>query len=58
MPSNPALPLWPPSLPSVIGRQGVVQILEPDLSEEERQALQRSAETLRDAVARLKTQAM
>jgi L-lactate dehydrogenase len=46
------------SLPSVIGRQGVVQILEPDISEEERQALQRSAETLRDAVARLKTQAM
>src|SRR6267143_5163315 len=45
------------SLPSVIGRQGVVQILEPDLSEEERQALQRSAETLRNAVARLKTQA-
>src|SRR5258707_498569 len=36
------------SLPSVIGRQGVVQILEPDLSEEERQALQRSAETLRN----------
>ena len=39
--------------PSVIGRQGVVQILEPDLSEEERQALQRSADTLRNAAARL-----
>src|SRR5712671_3456512 len=41
------------SLPSVVGREGVVRILEPDLSEEERQALQRSAETLRTAVARL-----
>jgi L-lactate dehydrogenase len=41
------------SLPSVVGRQGVVQILEPNLSEEERQALQRSAETLRKALARM-----
>jgi L-lactate dehydrogenase len=41
------------SLPSVVGREGVVQILEPDLSKEERQALQRSAETLRMAVARM-----
>ncbi len=41
------------SLPSVVGRQGVVRILEPDLSEDERQALQRSAETLRRAVARM-----
>src|SRR5438105_8680691 len=32
------------SLPSVVGRQGVVQILEPDLSEQERRALQHSAE--------------
>src|SRR6266404_2371670 len=31
------------SLPSVIGRQGIVQILEPEISAEERQALQRSA---------------
>jgi L-lactate dehydrogenase len=41
------------SLPSVVGREGVVRILEPDLSQEERQALQRSAETLRRAVARM-----
>jgi L-lactate dehydrogenase len=41
------------SLPSVVGREGVAQILEPDLCEEERQALQRSAETLRKAVARM-----
>lgn len=40
------------SMPSVLGRAGVVQILEPDMSAEERQALQRSAETLRNAVAR------
>jgi L-lactate dehydrogenase len=41
------------SLPSVVGREGVVQILEPAVSEEERQALLRSAETLRTAVARM-----
>jgi len=41
------------SLPSVVGRQGVVRILDPDLSGEERQGLQRSAETLRNAVARI-----
>jgi L-lactate dehydrogenase len=39
------------SMPSVLGRAGVAQILEPDMSQEERQALQRSAETLRKAVA-------
>jgi hypothetical protein len=31
----------------------VVQILEPAISDEERQALQRSAETLKAAVARI-----
>jgi L-lactate dehydrogenase len=41
------------SLPSVVGRDGVVRILEPDLSDEERHALERSAETLRRAVARM-----
>ena len=41
------------SMPSVLGRAGVVRILEPDMSDEERQALQRSAETLRNAVARM-----
>ena len=39
------------SMPSVLGRAGVAQILEPEMSEEERQALHRSAETLRKAVA-------
>jgi L-lactate dehydrogenase len=41
------------SLPSVVGRAGVERILEPSMSEEEKQALQRSAETLRGAVKRV-----
>ena len=32
------------SLPSIVGRNGVAQILDPQMSEEERQALARSAE--------------
>jgi L-lactate dehydrogenase len=39
------------SMPSVVGQSGVVQILEPAMSDGERQALQRSAETLKTAVA-------
>jgi len=31
------------SMPSIVGRAGVVRILEPDMTDEERQALQRSA---------------
>lgn len=41
------------SLPSVLGRNGVVRILEPDMSETEREGLHRSADKLRDALARL-----
>ena len=41
------------SMPSVLGRDGVAQILEPEMSEDERQALERSAETLRNAVSRM-----
>jgi L-lactate dehydrogenase len=41
------------SLPSVLGRQGVSEILEPEMSEEERQAFQRSADVLRNAAARV-----
>ena len=41
------------SLPSVIGRSGVTQVLQPDLSAEERQGLEQSAETLRQALARM-----
>jgi len=42
------------SLPSVLGRTGISRVLEPEMSEAERQGLQRSADKLRDAVARLK----
>jgi L-lactate dehydrogenase len=41
------------SMPSILGRDGVVQILEPEMSQDERQALERSAETLRSVAARL-----
>jgi L-lactate dehydrogenase len=41
------------SLPSVLGRQGVSQILEPEMSEEERQGFQRSADILQNAVAQI-----
>ena len=41
------------SLPSVLGRHGVSKIFEPELSEEERQGLQHSAEILRNTVARM-----
>jgi L-lactate dehydrogenase len=41
------------SMPSVVGQTGVVQILEPPMSDEECQAIQRSAETLKAAVARI-----
>ena len=38
------------SLPSVIGRGGVIEVLEPELSDEERIGLQRSAECLQAAL--------
>jgi L-lactate dehydrogenase len=40
------------SLPSVVGRGGVIEILPPDLSDEERLALERSAANLKQALAR------
>jgi L-lactate dehydrogenase len=39
------------SLPAVVGRAGAVAVVEPELTESERQALGRSAEILRDAHA-------
>jgi L-lactate dehydrogenase len=39
------------SLPTIVGRRGVVRILEPAMSTDERRALQRSADTLRSALA-------
>jgi len=41
------------SLPSILGREGVAQLLEPEMSEQERQALQRSADALRSTWARI-----
>jgi L-lactate dehydrogenase len=41
------------SLPSIVGREGVLQIMEPEMSEEERQGLARSADALRKALARV-----
>lgn len=38
------------SLPSIVGRVGVISVLHPDLSAEERSALERSAESLRKAL--------
>jgi malate/lactate dehydrogenase len=37
-------------MPSVVGQTGVVQILEPAMSDDERQALQQSAEKVKAAV--------
>jgi L-lactate dehydrogenase len=42
------------SLPSVVGRRGVCQILEPEMSAEELKLLQRSADVLRNAASRIK----
>jgi L-lactate dehydrogenase len=38
------------SLPSVLGRGGIVEVLEPEMSDEERQSLRRSAESLKQAL--------
>jgi L-lactate dehydrogenase len=40
------------SMPSVLGRTGVLQILEPAMSDDERRALSRSADTLKKVVSR------
>jgi len=41
------------SMPSVLGRDGVIRIFEPEMSKDEHQALERSAGILRDAKSRL-----
>lgn len=38
--------LW---LPSIVGRDGIMEVIEPDMSDDERQALRRSAETIKKA---------
>jgi L-lactate dehydrogenase len=42
------------SLPSVVGRDGVVAVLQPDLSPEERSGLEKSAKSLRNALERIR----
>jgi L-lactate dehydrogenase len=42
------------SLPTIVGADGAVQVIEPDLSDEERRALDHSANVLRQAVASLR----
>jgi L-lactate dehydrogenase len=41
------------SLPSVVGRQGVERIIEPEMSDSEHQVLRRSAEAIQAALSRL-----
>ena len=41
------------SLPSVVGCRGVIRVLEPAMSDEEREGLEKSAQTLRAALASL-----
>jgi L-lactate dehydrogenase len=40
------------SLPSVIGRGGIIEVMEADMSEEERVGLQKSAEILKSVLER------
>ena len=42
------------SVPTVVGRTGAIRLLRPALADDERQALQRSADTLKSAVSHLK----
>lgn len=42
------------SLPSIVGREGVMRVLEPEATDGERQALEESVDTLRDAVSRMR----
>ncbi len=42
------------SLPSVVGRSGVIEVLEPDMSEDEREGLRKSAQALSKALERVR----
>jgi L-lactate dehydrogenase len=42
------------SLPSIVGRHGIVSVLEPELNDEERAGLEKSAQTLRAALERVR----
>ncbi len=43
------------SLPSVVGRKGVLEVLEPELSDEEQAGLAKSAKLLKDALDRVRS---
>jgi L-lactate dehydrogenase len=45
------------SLPSVLGSSGVIKVLQPELSQEEREGLRKSAESLRAALEHVKEHA-
>jgi L-lactate dehydrogenase len=45
------------SLPSVVGRRGVTEVLEPEMSDEEREGLRKSAATLKQALERVRAKA-
>src|SRR6185312_5647733 len=42
------------SLPSIVGRAGVVEVLEPEMSDEEREGLRNSADALKKALDRIR----
>ena len=42
------------SLPSVVGAGGVIEVLQPELSDEERMALAKSARIMKEALAGLR----
>jgi L-lactate dehydrogenase len=42
------------SLPSIVGRSGVIDVMPPKLSDEEREALRKSAQNMKDALAQVK----
>jgi len=44
------------SLPSVVGRRGAIEVLEPEMSDEEREGLGKSADALDKALDRVRKQ--
>jgi L-lactate dehydrogenase len=42
------------SLPSIVGREGIAAVIEPEMSEEERKALEHSADILRNSLSRIR----
>jgi L-lactate dehydrogenase len=42
------------SLPSIVGRTGVIEVFEPEMSDEEREGLRNSADALKKALDRIR----